>query len=1029
MKKNNGFTLVELIAVIVIMGIIFIITIPQIQKISINSKIKLCQNKLSSIEDSLNLFLSTNQECYDDSSKNNCYICTEPKNGKNDKCITNVGRLVELGIVEIDNKNDDVINPINKTRINDYKIMVDYDSASRNFISNFLAIRNKDAIVDSNYSSICKSNSNNGIKEGEGNPSFNLSKEYNVYLIKEGVCDNPNNPIITEIYTAKLASFCEQANDNEQYGFTKYEEENENDIDNDNNNNLCHNNNNNNLYCYFEEKPNPTLKINISDEDSVKISNIIMEKKCDKNNNSYVYSCEPNQKIEIAYELTTDDVSIENISCSPNVCEKDLSNNKITINMKYDDVQVKIDTNSKYRLDYYIDEANGSDNSYQKYNIITSTYVNTKAEAEKICHEHQSQNQNIISTYTIDKSYNERVYRCKYNRKKFKINLTTDDYVLNSNVSTESVYKYGQTVNLNFTFSEGYYFGNIDYKNTTLTKENIKIPDDILSVERGNNTNIITFTMPSNDVNLSIISGKKYNMTVYDHYQNADNGGNYSTNIGNSNVFTVVPLDEKIDINQFCKYNEDENIYTLNSDDNYYVKDKNEINCYYDRKLVTVNFDKRNVHINSITISPDSHSLYTSNKISEGQVMRQYRYGQNIIMRIDSYERDYEYNGVDCTDSINCVIGLNGTTKIKAINDMTVTPKTNDIVETFKVYNHYQNTDNGDGYSTEYIGLEEVVLSKGDIGNAKAICENSKYLNNKNNTFNYNDNISYLVRDIHEINCYYDRKLVTVNFDKSNIHINSITISPDSHSLYTSNKISEGQVTRQYRYGQNIIMRIDSYERDYEYNGVDCTISGNCVIGLNGTTKIKAINDMTITPKTNDIVETFKVYNHYQNTDNKDGYTTEYIGLEDVALSKGDIGNAKAICENSKYLNTKNNTFNYNDNISYLVRDFHEINCYYDRATVKLKYNIDSTNICSFGYAPANNNETNNNEVEYRYGQNIILKINKYNTGYSFENFDVKCTENYATCISANDVIKININDKQNIPNNLEVTITKKESE
>ena len=578
-----------------------------------------------------------------------------------------------------------------------------------------------------------------------------------------------------------------------------------------------------------------------------------MEKKCDKNNNSYEYSCEPNQKIEIAYELKTDDVSIENISCSPNVCEKDLSNNKITVNMKYDDVQVKIDTNSKYRLDYYIDEANGSDNSYQKYDKL-STYVSTKAEAEKICHEHQNQNQNIISTYTVDKSYNERVYRCKYNRKKFKINLTTDDYVLNSNVSTESVYKYGQTVNLNFTFSEGYYFGNIDYKNTTLTKENIKIPDDVLSVERGNNTNIITFTMPSNDVNLSIISGKKYNMTVYDHYQNADNGGNYSTNIGNSNVFTVVPLDEKIDINQFCKYNKDGNIYTLNSGDNYYVKDKNEINCYYDRKLVTVNFDKKNVHINSITVSPDSHSLYTSNKIIEGQVTRQYRYGQNIIMRIDSYERDYEYNGVDCTDS------------------------------------------------------------------------------------------------------------------------------------------------------------------------------GNCVIGLNGTTKIKASNDMTVTPKTNDIVETFKVYNHYQNTDNKDGYTTEYIGLEEVVLSKGDIGNAKAICENSKYLNTKNNTFNYNDNISYLVRDFHEINCFYDRATVKLKYNIDS-NISLFGYAPVNNNETNNNEVEYRYGQNIILKINKYNTGYSFENFDVKCTENYATCICANDVIKININDKQNIPNNLEVTITKKESE
>ena len=969
MKKNNGFTLVELIAVIVIMGIIFIITIPQIQKTSINSKIKLCQNKLSLIEDSLNLFLSTNQKCYDDEDSS-CYICTETKNGK---CITNVERLAELGIVERDNEND-VINPINKTKINDYKIMVEYDSDSRNFISNFLAI-GKNEIVDSNYSSICKSNSNNGIKEGEGNPSFKLSKEYNVYLIKEGVCDNPNNPVITEIYTAKLALFCEQANDNEQYGFTKYEEENKNDNDN------------NNLYCYFEKKPNPTLKINISDEDSVKISNIIMEKKCDKNNNSYEYSCEPNQKIEIAYELKTDDVSIENISCSPNVCEKDLSNNKITVNMKYDDVQVKIDTNSKYRLDYYIDEANGSDNSYQKYDKL-STYVSTKAEAEKICHEHQNQNQNIISTYTVDKSYNERVYRCKYNRKKFKINLTTDDYVLNSNVSTESVYKYGQTVNLNFTFSEGYYFGNIDYKNTTLTKENIKIPDDILSVERGNNTNIITFTMPSNDVNLSIISGKKYNMTVYDHYQNADNGGNYSTNIGNSNVFTVVPLDEKIDINQFCKYNKDGNIYTLNSNDNYYVKDKNEINCYYDRKLVTVNFDKRNVHINSITVSPDSHSLYTSNKIIEGQVTRQYRYGQNIIMRIDSYERDYEYNGVDCTISGNCVIGLNGTTKIRAINDMTVTPKTNDIVETFKVYNHYQNTDNGDGYSTELIKeAEEVTLSNTDEKNSTTVCK--KYINTQNDTFNYNDNISYLVRDIHEINCYYDRKIVAVNFDKSNMHIDSITVSPNSHSLNTSNKISEGQIKQQYRYGQNIIMRIDSYERDYEYNGVDCSVSSNCIIGLDGTTKIKANNDMTVTPKTNDIVETFKVYNHYQNADNGDGYTTELIkDEEEVTLSNTDEKNSTTVCK--KYINTQSDTFNYNDDISYLVRDIHEINCYYDRKLVNISFHKDS-NISLIKYNVNENSKImstsdNDTKTTYRYGQNIYLFISGYTSGYIYDN-------------------------------------------
>ena len=963
MKKNNGFTLIELIVVIVIISIIFILTIPQIQKTSINSKIKLCQNKLSLIEDSLNLFLSTNQECYDDEDSS-CYICTETKNGK---CITNVERLAELGLVERDNEND-VINPINKTKINDYKIAIDYNYNLEKFTSNFLSKEDENSI-DSNYSSICGSNNGNGIIEGESNPSFNLKKDYNVVLVKDNIKKSLGKKY--EIQVAKIATFCEQTlinneQDGDEYRFKKYEEQNDN------------------LYCYFEKKSSPTIKINISDEDSVKISNIIKEKACTQQN-THEYTCDSKQIVEIDYSVI-DGANIENISCSPNVCEKDLSNNKIKINLRYDNVLVKIETKSKYRLDYYIDDANGSDNSYQKYSKIPSTFVNTKTEAEKLCQ--NNLDFSIISKYTVDKEYNLKVFRCKYNRKKFKINLKTDDYVLNSNVLNGTVYKYGQIINLNFTFSEGYYFGNIDYANTTLTKENISIPDDILSVERENNTNIITFTMPSNDVDLSIISGKKYNMTVYDHYQNADNGGNYSTNVGKTNVFSIIPLDEQIDINKFCKYNQDKSIFTLNSSDNYYVKDKNEINCYYDRKLVTVNFDKKNVHINSITISPDSHSLYTSNKISEGQVTRQYRYGQNIIMRIDSYERDYEYNGVDCSVSSNCIIGLDGTTKIKANNDMTVTPKTNDIVETFKVYNHYQNADNGDGYSTELIKeAEEVTLSNTDEKNSTTVCK--KYINTQNDTFNYNDDISYLVRDIHEINCYYDRKIVAVNFDKSNMHIDSITVSPNSHVLNTSNKISEGEIKQQYRYGQNIIMRIDSYERDYEYNGVDCSVSSNCIIGLDGTTKIKANNDMTVTPKTNDIVETFKVYNHYQNADNGDGYSTELIKeAEEVTLSNTDEKNSTTVCK--KYINTQNDTFNYNDDISYLVRDIHEINCYYDRKLVNISFHKDS-NISLIKYNVNENSKImstsdNDTKTTYRYGQNIYLFISGYTSGYIYDN-------------------------------------------
>ena len=826
MKKNNGFTLIELIVVIVIISIIFILTIPQIQKTSINSKIKLCQNKLSLIEDSLNLFLSTNQECYDD-NESNCYICTETKNNK---CITNVERLAELGIVERDNEND-VVNPINKTKINDYKIVVDYNYNSEEFTANFLSKEDENSI-DSNYSSICGSNNGNGIIEGESNPSFNLKKDYNVILVK----DNIEKTIGKKygIQVARIATFCEQTlidneTDGDEYGFTKYMEQNDN------------------LYCYFEKKPSPTIKINISDEDSVKITNIINEKTCNQNN-PFEYTCDSKQTIEIDYSVI-DGVNIENISCSPNICEKDLSNNKIKINLRYDNVLVRIETESRYRLDYYIDEANGSDNSYQKYLKIPSTFVNTKSEAERICE--NNLDSSIISKYTVDKEYNLKVYRCKYNRKKFKINLKTDDYVLNSNVINDAVYKYEQTINLNFTFSEGYYFGNIDYANTSLTKEEIDIPTDILSWERENNENIIQFTMPSNDVDLSIISGKKYNMTVYGHFQNADNGNGYSTNIGKKDVFSVIPLDEQIDINQFCIYNIDSNIYTLSLDDNYYIKDKNEINCYYNRKLISVNINFADKYVTSATIVPSSNVSTSASTLSASKTIS-FRYGQKLIL-IPSYSQDYTHKRVECTNDIGCTTYSNGITKVIVpnINNYTITINSKDIVEKFTIYKHYQDTDNENGYTSvnkgtldislpaNYDSKDETNLDNRDINNVNKYCTLSS---EDSNIYTSNNAISYLVRDGHEINCYYDRKLVNISFHKeSNISSIKYNINESPKILSTSDNDTKAT----YRYGQNIYLFIGDYVSGYIYNSIKCSNDTACTIGIESA-KIKANEDIDI---------------------------------------------------------------------------------------------------------------------------------------------------------------------------------------
>ena len=72
MKNNKGFTFVELLVVIALLSIVLILTISQVQRVNNNSKIKLCKNKLSLIEESLNLYLDNNRDLFSNSG-----ICEE----------------------------------------------------------------------------------------------------------------------------------------------------------------------------------------------------------------------------------------------------------------------------------------------------------------------------------------------------------------------------------------------------------------------------------------------------------------------------------------------------------------------------------------------------------------------------------------------------------------------------------------------------------------------------------------------------------------------------------------------------------------------------------------------------------------------------------------------------------------------------------------------------------------------------------------------------------------------------------------
>lgn len=93
--KHNGFTLIELMAVIIILGIIVALSTPIYNKITKNLKEKEYQNKVA--------FIETKAEKY--ASERSVLIAS-------------VQELVDEGFLDADNDNGDVINPIDQSRMN-----------------------------------------------------------------------------------------------------------------------------------------------------------------------------------------------------------------------------------------------------------------------------------------------------------------------------------------------------------------------------------------------------------------------------------------------------------------------------------------------------------------------------------------------------------------------------------------------------------------------------------------------------------------------------------------------------------------------------------------------------------------------------------------------------------------------------------------------------------------------------------------------------------------------------------------------
>ena len=605
MKRKKGFTLVELLAVIVLISLLLIITISSVQNVSKNSKSKLCRTKLSTIEDAVNLYLATNPECFkynsedysiDDSISNekklNCsnLICSSIIEEDNNKiCITTVENLVKLGIVENDNNDNNdikVINPYNKQDMKDKKVSISHNDDSNIFITNFLKplseneendkyiiVDNNKYIIDDNYKDTCGYVNSKGISEDKQDPSFfDYYENYFVRLkIEKKQADDDFEYTgigAKNIYKSKIGTSCQQfllqnkPDEGNKYQFDYYAIDDDKKI----------------LTCYFKEKEKPSIHI-LYDTKAIEITNDIKDE------------YDPNQLVDIVYKLK-DGYRLDNISCSPNVCDIDKDNKTIKVNLKYDNVIVNIETDNKYVLNYYIDDANGADDNYLLYDSSKDTIlndsitngkpVNSAEEAKQICE--KNMDTNLFTSSSIDKEYGNRAYRCKYNRKRFKIKLLTDTNISKSLINNEEIrkeYKWGQTIKVKFRFKDKYYFGNIDENNTT-KNISFKIPDDILTNKYYYDTDqdIITFTMPAQDIKLSVKSGEGFNMTLYNHFQDANNRDGYEAyKGGNKTIFIVISNNDYFNyIYSFCgkegyksagiNYNN----YILNSDYNYFSK-------------------------------------------------------------------------------------------------------------------------------------------------------------------------------------------------------------------------------------------------------------------------------------------------------------------------------------------------------------------------------------------------------------------------------------------------------------------------
>lgn len=134
--NKKGFTLVELLAVIVILGLLVVIAVPSVNAVNQKTKQKMLKTKAELAQQNLILWAQDNKKCFMNNANTDgidCVKMTYVSSTTSDKTFrTTYKNLADFGIIDYDNGTN-VISPVDKSNVNNKTITIKYKINTKTF--------------------------------------------------------------------------------------------------------------------------------------------------------------------------------------------------------------------------------------------------------------------------------------------------------------------------------------------------------------------------------------------------------------------------------------------------------------------------------------------------------------------------------------------------------------------------------------------------------------------------------------------------------------------------------------------------------------------------------------------------------------------------------------------------------------------------------------------------------------------------------------------------------------------------------